>query len=109
MHCVSQEHLETLIGVLQYLLPDALNLDDAVRDGLELARESFHRNVHSQRDTSDVGSQNSMEDLSFWWHVFTGSLVTFFLLSCVTHFAQYYQLLVDRDDSTRLRKRCSAH
>ena len=43
--------------------------------------------------------------MAFWWKVFMASLLCLFFLSCISHFAQYYQLTVDQDDSRKLRKR----
>ncbi|RYG67140.1 hypothetical protein EON64_08115 [archaeon] len=104
----SAEHLETLIGWLQFLSPDGLGWDQAIRQVLQDSKHSFHSRMHSRdathADAAD-GSSASTELFSVWWHLFTSSLLTLFLLSCVSHFAQYYQLLLDKEDSNQLRKR----
>lgn len=104
----SSEHLETLIGWLQFLSPDGLGWDQAIRQILQDSKQSFHSRMHSP-ESADSGASDSSsastELFSFWWHLFTSSLLTLFLLSCVSHFAQYYQLLLDKEDSNQLRKR----
>eukprot|EP01039_Chlorochromonas_danica_P006839 gene6839-7559_t len=105
----SEEHLEMLISLLQYLVPDKLELDHTIREILEDSRQSFQSKILAKNsteiNTTELDARNSAQTFAFWWQLFTGCLLTFFLLSCLSHFAQYYQLMIDRDDSHKLRKR----
>lgn len=88
---------------LQFLIPDGLHLDHTVREIIEESRENFHNKIRP--GASEQHASASSEAFVFWWQLFTGTLLGLFFLSCVTHFAQYYQLTVDRNDSHKLRKR----
>lgn len=96
-----------MIKGLQYLLPDSLELDHWVRELLEDSRESFHSKLrhHHSGDSEPLPPSPKTEAFVFWWQLFTGSLLVLFFLSSITHFAQYYQLVVDREDSNVLRRR----
>jgi hypothetical protein len=100
----SEEHLETVIRGVQYIIPDKFQLDHIVREILEESKESFHNKIRVSPDLSSSVTSPSIA-FGFWWQLFTGSLLGVFFLSCITHFAQYYQLVIDREDSNKLRKR----
>ena len=40
-----------------------------------------------------------------WWKFIMTSLLLAFFLSCISHFAQYYQMTLDQEDSNKLRRR----
>lgn len=40
-----------------------------------------------------------------WWGVVMTFFLVAFFLSCISHFAQYYQMTLDQEDSNKLRKR----
>lgn len=42
---------------------------------------------------------------SIWWKFIMTSLLLAFFLSCISHFAQYYQMTLDQEDSNKLRRR----
>lgn len=111
--------MEMFIKMLQYLIPDRLNLDEMIRDAFEEGRESF-QNLSKKSlssDASDIASPSATagktthsagEIFLFWWQIFMASLLVVFFLSCISHFAQYYQLTVDQEESNKLRKRLLA-
>jgi len=39
----------------------------------------------------------------FWWKIFMTLILTTFLMSCITQFAQYYQLTIDQKISNNMR------
>jgi hypothetical protein len=43
--------------------------------------------------------------IRFYWQNFTVLLFVLFLVSCIAHVSQYYQLSLDQDDAARLKKR----
>jgi hypothetical protein len=90
-----------MIRVLQILAPDNFHLDQAIRSTLEQFRESFHQKLNPS--TSGVASTEG--HIAFWWKVFMSLLIFSFFLSCISHFAQYYQLIIDQEDSLTLRDR----
>lgn len=102
----NEDHLERFIRLLEYITPDSLILDKTLRLAVEEGRDSF-RSI--SKPTPDVSSKatrmTSGVIIAFWWKVFMASLLCLFFLSCISHFAQYYQLTVDQDDSRKLRKR----
>jgi hypothetical protein len=40
-----------------------------------------------------------------WWGVIMTAFLVAFFLSCISHFAQYYQMTLDQADSNKLRRR----
>jgi len=114
----TEDYLEKFIQAIEICLPDRFNLDKKVRQVFEEGRDSF-RNLDPQKvGTTGPGIAGSGgglgtgskkvtagELIGFWWKIFMASLLCFFFLSCISHFAQYYQLTVDQDDSRKLRKR----
>jgi hypothetical protein len=104
------------------MAPDSLQIDHTIRKLLEEGRGSFQQfsttssNVSAPgpRYTStsayfsfpDLHFSSVSEAFSFYWQiVFMRSILLLFLLSCITQFAQYYQLILDREDSQKLRER----
>jgi hypothetical protein len=43
--------------------------------------------------------------LKMWWGVIMTVFLAAFFLSCISHFAQYYQMTLDQEDSNKLRRR----
>lgn len=60
--------------------------------------------VPSVPSVASSGSSTA-EYMMFWWQLFMTTLLVLFFLSCISQFAQYYQLTLDREDSNKLRKR----
>lgn len=101
----SQEYMELMIRLLQRLSPDTLQLDHYIRQVLEESRESFHKNVHKGSAEDNADSEGIGQAFTFWWQIFMTSVLTMFFLSCISHFAQFYQLTLDQEDSNKLRRR----
>lgn len=106
---ISEEYLETLIRTLQQISPDQLHLDQCIREVIEEGRESFknfgktnnNKSVHEEKEiTLSTGVL-----FMVWWKVVMILLISVFFLSCISHFAQYYQMTIDQADSNMLRKR----
>jgi hypothetical protein len=95
--------------VLQGFAPDRLHIDHTIRNVLEDIQESFHDHIERQEDGTSIvvpkvsSSEGSL--IFFWWKIFMVLLLSSFFLTCISHFAQYYQLILDRNDSELLRKR----
>jgi membrane protein YqaA with SNARE-associated domain len=124
----SEEYLERIIRVIQQLLPDSWDLDNAIRDILEQGRESFQRKMHeSQQQGSLEGQQNTeafqgeqqqphphqqsvlSEQLMTLWQLTMTIILTTFFLSCLAEFAQCYQRVLDDQDAKVLRERVPLH
>jgi len=126
----SEEYLELLIRGLQALLPDQLHLDAMIREALEEGRESFRAIGQNQGqgvivdgnvviDSNVAGSVAGSENMvtsaeneaslgsymMIWWRFIMTFFLLAFFLSCISHFAQYYQMTLDQDDSNKLRRR----
>lgn len=123
----SEEYLELLIRGLQALLPDQLHLDEMIREALEEGRESFRAIGQNQGQGQGVivdgqvvidnnaggasivsGAENEASLGSYmmiWWRFIMTFFLLAFFLSCISHFAQYYQMTLDQDDSNKLRRR----
>jgi hypothetical protein len=92
--------------MIQYFSPDSLRLDGKIRQIFEEGRESFQNlNNNVATTKSDPETHTTGELFMFWWQIFMASLLCVFFVSCISHFAQYYQMTVDQDDSNKLRKR----
>ncbi len=96
--------MERIILFLQQLCPDSIKFDDYIRQIVVESRESFHRNVKGA-GKENVQSSAAATTFLFWWQIFMSSLLAAFFLSLISHFAQYYQMTLDQEDSNRLRKR----
>lgn len=96
-----------MIQLLQYVSPDAFHFDETIRDTLENIRSSFHQSIKSagSESESELNRSVTSEQLIFWWKIFMSLLISSFFLSCISHFAQYYQLILDQEDSLKLRNR----
>jgi membrane protein YqaA with SNARE-associated domain len=103
--CYSEEYLEKMIKLLQFVSPDAFHFDETIRDTLENIRNSFHQSINSPGSEFEQNHSVTSEQLIFWWKIFMSLLISSFLLSCISHFAQYYQLILDQEDSLKLRNR----
>jgi len=110
--------MEILIRSLQHIVPDSFLLDQRIREVLEEGRESFKSlgNKNNGMINSDSSSGSSVEkekatEMStgevfiFWWKILMCTLLCLFFVSCVSQFAQYYQMILDQADSNKLRKR----
>ena len=142
-HTVSEEYLERLILLLQYISPDQLQLDQMIREILEEGRESFrHLGRSSATDNASVSDRGSLDTTTItgatagngggsslssaatsadnlqahdhltsgdifglWWKLFMTILLLGFFIGCISHFAQYYQMTIDQEDSNKLRQR----
>lgn len=102
------------IRVIQYLIPDSLNLDESIRDAFEEGRIGFQnlakKGIDGNSEATEAASKGSDghsagEIFLFWWQIFMLTLLAVFFLSCVSHFAQHYQLTIDQEESNKLRKR----
>ena len=65
---------------------------------LEEGRASF-QNMNPAEESSSAAS-----NVLFWWQLFTGTLLFSFALSCVSQFAQFYQMTIDQEASDKLRE-----
>lgn len=124
----SEEYMEVLIRSLQHVVPDSFQLDQRIREVLEEGRESFksigNKNNGVIYSSSGSGSNISGGDEAktaataavgiemstgavflFWWKILMCTLLCLFFVSCVSQFAQYYQMTLDQADSNKLRKR----
>jgi len=121
----SEEYMEVLIRSLQHVVPDSFQLDQRIREVLEEGRESFKSigNKNNVVINSSSGSNISGGDEAktataaaviemstgavflFWWKILMCTLLCLFFVSCVSQFAQYYQMTLDQADSNKLRKR----
>lgn len=120
----SEKYLTAMVELLQYYIPDHLNLDSQIQQILVDARASFQNNLKQCTAGSELddachhsapppivtaeatdSSSSTGEIIMFWWQLFMSTVLALFFLSCVSQFAQYYQLTVDREDSNKLRKR----
>ena len=99
----SEDHLETLIGHLQYFVPNSF-ADHLIRKTLEESKMKFRSKLIFSND-SNLSPELSADSIAFWWYIFTSTLLILFFLSCITHFAQYFQLILDKKESSKLRKR----
>lgn len=91
--------MERLILTVQRFVPDQVLLDETIHKVIHSMKESFRsQGLDSKKDVES-------EVFFFWWRMIMTFLLTSFFMSCVSHFAQYYQLLIDRRDSELLRKR----
>lgn len=111
----SEKYLHMLIEVLQYLAPDSLQIDKSIHDTLhDLKLAAHHSNTATASSTlaSDVsalapkGSTSSpavaaeasggaLETFLFLWQMLMMTVLAFFVISLIQHFAQYYQSTID--------------
>lgn len=101
----SEQYMERIIVFLQQICPDSLQIDHYIRQIITESRESFHRNVKGAAEEEQVKSSEAATTFMFWWQIFMTSLLTAFFLSLISHFAQYYQMTLDQEDSNKLRRR----
>eukprot|EP01034_Spumella_vulgaris_P026592 gene26592-33194_t len=112
----SDYYLERIITTLQLACPDALRLDTLIRDLLQESKAKFQiMSRAADASSSTLVEEISTPDTSFkgflmsilpvCWQMFTTCLLLAFFLSSVSHFAQYYQMLLDQEQSNVLRKK----
>lgn len=56
--------------------------------------------AHGAEGATSLGAVFKM-----WWGVIMTAFLAAFFLSCISHFAQYYQMTLDQEDSNKLRRR----
>lgn len=115
----SEEYIALCISYIKIIFPESLQIDSYVSQLLDEARKGFHRNLKSSQaatasiaastiehtlDTSTSSSSLSASFL-FWWHNIMFVLLSGFFLSCISQFAQHYQMTIDQHESNILRKR----
>lgn len=93
--------MEKLVSILQGLVPDSLDLDEAVRQAFEDIRSNSHTAVADAHDSSKT--EKSPITLSFVWGSMMTTILCLFLVSCIQQFAQFYQTMLNGLESERLR------
>lgn len=101
-----EEYMQMVIRILQHLAPDSWQIDEVIREIIEDGQASF-RNIERAKKGSEQAS-TSATALLFYWQCFMGTLLFLFLLSCISQFAQFYQLTLDQAESNKLRARLPA-
>jgi hypothetical protein len=107
----SEHYLEAMIRYAQVVLPDVIVADHDIRIYMETARENFKELSTKEPTGPSLSSDDDANDyfeLSFLWKSFTSILLGMFFLSLISHFAQYYQMTLDIEDSNILRRRLPA-
>lgn len=101
-----------MIQLIQQIIPDRFELDHYIREIIEESRKNFQSSLQNktvEATTTAVAASASTfstkEIFLFWWQIFMTSLLSIFFFSCVSHFAQYYCMILDKEDSNKLRKR----
>ena len=94
--------MESLIGILQRLTPDSLNLDEMIRDSFEGIRSSSHSAVAAAH-SGEASVESSGISFKFLWGAMMTTILCFFLISCISQFAQFYQTMLNGLESDRLR------
>lgn len=89
------------------MTPDALGLDKMIREVLIEGRANFHNLGKGIVQKKPGEPSTSGEIFVFWWQIFMASLLCAFFISCISHFAQYYQMILDQEESNLLRKKLS--
>jgi hypothetical protein len=168
----SEEYLERMIHIVQYLLPDQWHCDEFIRNIIEEGSQSFQQKLHQKHPTNNITTtttttatsticastlENSScildntpqphepllttssssitslastvtsssssstvsniemshppiaEWLYFSWQCFMTFVLSYFIISCITEFVQYYQHTVDTEQSKQLRMRLPAN
>lgn len=104
----NEKYLEWLVRYLQYLAPDSWRIDHTIRVVLEDCRKSFQSKVNTAvTDVIDNNGDESDAAKAFllYWQIFMSVLLMTFFLSCVSQFAQHYQLTIDTEESNKLREK----
>jgi hypothetical protein len=98
----SEKYVEWLIQTLQYFTPDKFQLDVYIREVIEDGRESFRNKALNVAVTTE---KRSPTNFFFYWHLFMGLLLLVFLMSCISQFAQHYQMTIDNEELAKYRAR----
>lgn len=97
--------------MLQKLTPDSLHVDQTIREVLEESRASFHKNHPMTKSSAPPVPQEHHLHLAailmFWWQIVMAVILFSFLMSCISQFAQFYQLTLDNEELTVLRQKLS--
>ena len=98
-----EEYMKMFIELLQYLTPDSFQVDEAIRDVLEEGRASFQQNQDGIVKQSENNEPSLAANIMFYWQLFMAILLLSFAASCISQFAQYYQMTLDHEESNKLR------
>ena len=88
-----EEYMQWVIRILQYLAPDSWQIDEVIREIIEYGQASF-RNIERVHTTTQASTTATA--LLYYWQFIVGTLLFLFLLSCISQFAQFYQLTLDQ-------------
>mmetsp|Transcript_1119 Transcript_1119/g.1799 ORF Transcript_1119/g.1799 Transcript_1119/m.1799 type:complete len:573 (-) Transcript_1119:138-1856(-) len=107
----SERYLEVFIRTLQRLVPDHFHLDTYIREALEEFQESSQREMQKQEmgEPTSAPSAQSHSALSHIWSIMMTIILIYFSLSCVQHFAQFYQAMIDKDKSDAYKMKLAPH
>ena len=70
---------------------------------LEEGRASF-QNMDKAERSSSAEHSSAASQVVFWWQIFMGMLLLTFGLSCISQFAQFYQMTLDQVKSNKMRE-----
>jgi hypothetical protein len=104
MYADSERHMESLIGMMQSAAPDSLGLDAAIRESFEGIRSSSHSAVAAAHSggSPEAGGEGGGLSFKFLWGAMMSVILCFFLISCISQFAQFYQTMLNGLESERL-------
>eukprot|EP00602_Paraphysomonas_sp_CaronLab_P011099 CAMPEP_0185023178 /NCGR_PEP_ID=MMETSP1103-20130426/5863_1 /TAXON_ID=36769 /ORGANISM="Paraphysomonas bandaiensis, Strain Caron Lab Isolate" /LENGTH=571 /DNA_ID=CAMNT_0027555635 /DNA_START=68 /DNA_END=1783 /DNA_ORIENTATION=+ len=107
----SERYLEVFIRTLQRLVPDGLHLDAYIREALEEFQESSQREIQQQEGGEEVNTHSSHghSALAHAWSILMTVILVYFSLSCVQHFAQFYQAMIDKEKSDSYKMQLAPH
>lgn len=114
----SEKYLEIVIRTLQSIVPDSFHLDTFIREALEDFQDSSQKELKKQQaDASAVNSGESPPEtthhghstLANLWSTFLACILIYFTLSCVQHFAQFYQAMLDKEKSDSYKMKLPSH
>jgi hypothetical protein len=113
LYFCSEKYLELLIVTLQRLAPDNLNIDSSIREVLEGSRNSFNKRHEDKKlpvDGINAGvavdpPQALTAQLMYWWQMVMTFILLSFAASCISQFAQHYQLGKDMEELGKLKNR----
>lgn len=95
----SEEYMDVIIRILQNLAPDWMHIDQLIREAVQQTQLAFRRGT--------VGTQ-APSTLGYIWNFIMFALISLFLCSCISQFAQYTQLTQDNEASDKMRERLPA-
>eukprot|EP00606_Chrysophyceae_sp_TOSAG23-5_P000099 GSChrysophyteH2.ASY1.ANO1.368.1 assembled CDS len=107
----NEKYLERLIGFLQWVAPDSMQVDHRIRLALEGARYSFGHlgkatdGATTATATGSGGGGDMGHDFKLYWQCVMGTLLTLFFANFVAAVAQFHQLQLDTIECKKLRAR----